>query len=141
MLGVDIAQETNISPEDVRASYRQRLKDAGTKGFAVANDRVPKDTGKLQQSLFPPEWRKDKLVYGSAGVGYADDMEFGTDPFYPDVQPLVEWAERKGLGAGFGYYVAEEKIPEEGIDAQPYLRPSLEAARDYLSTHKLDEYL
>ena len=141
MIGVDITHETELKPEDIRAAWRDRMRDAGAKGFAVANERVPEDTGTLRQSLFPPEWRGDRLVYGSAGVEYAEAMEFGTDPFRPDTQPLIEWAERKGLGAGFGVYVAQEKIPTEGVDAQPYLRPSLEAARDYLNTHRLGEYL
>ena len=142
MLGVEVDSEINISSSEVREAWRKRMMDAGTKGFAVSQERVPEDRGTLRQSGFQPEWRGDKLVYGYAGVPHAAPMEYGTDPGHtPPVKPLMEWAQRIGKDPGFGAYVATEVIPEQGVQAQPYLRPSAEAVRDFLNTHSLEDYL
>jgi len=140
MLGVEVDSEINISSSEVREAWRKRMMDAGTKGFAVSQERVPEDRGTLRQSGFQPEWRGDKLVYGYTAP-YARPIEEGTGSFEPPTKPLMEWAERIGKDPGFGYWVARHKIPEEGIDAQPYLAPSAEAARSFLNTHPLQDYL
>jgi hypothetical protein len=68
-------------------------------------------------------------------------MEFGTEPYYPPLQPLLEWSERVTGGKGLGYYVAREKIPNEGIDAHPYARPGAEKTKQYLKGNSFGEYL
>jgi hypothetical protein len=65
-------------------------------------------------------------------------MEYGTPPFEPDTAPLVEWAERVANDPGLGYYLANVKIPQEGVDAQPYLRPAAERMAPFLENRGLD---
>ena len=137
MLGASVERTQEISPEDVMQAHRKRLEDAGELGFAISQNEVPVDRGTLKQSGFPPEFREDDLVFGYT-ADYAEVMERGADPFYPPVRPLVEWAERIGMGAGFGYYMARQKIPQEGISAQPYLQPAAERMQQYLDNNGLD---
>jgi hypothetical protein len=95
------------------------------------------DTGELQQSGFPPEFRGGDVVFGYTAE-HSEYMEKGTPPFQPPIEPLARWGERIGKGRGFGIYVATEVIPEKGIQPQPYLRPSVERMRPWLNNHGLD---
>jgi len=138
MLNASVDATIDVSAADVVAAHKQRLKDAGDRGFAFSQEVVPHDTGGLKQSGFGPEFRGDEMVIGYAGR-QAAPMEFGTDPGHtPPVEPLVRWAQRIGKDAGFGVWVATEKIPSEGVDAQPYLRPAANVMKQYLDTHGLD---
>jgi hypothetical protein len=138
MLNASVDATIDVSAADVVAAHKQRLKDAGDRGFAFSQEVVPHDTGGLKQSGFGPEFRGDDMVIGYAGR-QAAPMEFGTDPGHtPPVEPLVRWAQRIGKDAGFGVWVATEKIPSEGVDAQPYLRPAANVMKQYLDTHGLD---
>lgn len=141
MIGIEVESEIKLPAGRVREAHRERMMDAATKGFAVSQERVPEDRGQLRQSMFAPEWRGDTLVYG-ATAPYAAPMEYGTDPGHtPPVQPLMEWAERIGKDPGFGAYVATEVIPEQGVTAHPYMRPSADAVESFLNTHDLSGYL
>jgi hypothetical protein len=140
MLGASVDLEIDITAQEVREASDKRMMDAATKGFAVSQERVPQDRGTLQQSGFQPEQRGDDIVYGYTAP-YAEVMEEGSEPFYPPLEPLLEWSKRVSGDVGLGYYVARHKIPKEGIDAQPYLEPSVEAVTDYLNSHGLEEYL
>jgi len=138
MLNASVDATINVSAADVVAAHKQRLKRAGDRGFAFSQEVVPHDTGGLKQSGFGPEFRGDDMVIGYAGR-QAAPMEFGTDPGHtPPVQPLVRWAQRIGKDAGFGVWVATEKIPSEGVAAQPYLRPAANVMKQYLDTHGLE---
>lgn len=138
MLSADISLEVDITADDVLEAHRDRLRRAGELGFAVSQEEVPVDTGTLKQSGFGPEFRGEDLVIGYTGR-QALPMEFGTDPGHtPPVDPLVRWAQRIGKDAGFGYYVALQKIPEEGVDAQPYLAPAAERMKAFLDNRGLD---
>jgi len=138
MLAAEVDLDVDVTAADVLEAHRERLRKAGELGFAVSQEEVPVDTGTLKQSGFGPEFRGDSMVIGYAGR-QAAPMEFGTDPGHtPPVEPLVRWAQRIGKDAGFGYYVALQKIPEEGVDAQPYLAPAAERMRLWLNNHGLD---
>lgn len=138
MLGAEVDATINVSAEDVMQAHRERVKDAADLGFSVSQEEVPVDTGELQQSGFPPEFRGDDVVFGYT-ARQAAPMEFGTDPGHtPPVEPLMRWAERIGKDPGFGVWVATEKIPAEGVDAQPYLAPAVERMRPWLDNHGLD---
>jgi len=138
MLAAEVDLTVDITAADVLEAHRDRLRRAGELGFAVSQEEVPVDTGTLKQSGFGPEFRGDSMVIGYAGR-QAAPMEFGTDPGHrPPVEPLVRWAQRIGKDAGFGYYVALQKIPEEGVDAQPYLAPAAERMRAFLNNRGLD---
>jgi hypothetical protein len=137
MLGASVERTQEISPEDVMQAHRKRLEDAGELGFAISQNEVPVDRGTLKQSGFPPEFREDDLVFGYTAP-YAEVMEKGADPFHPPTKPLVEWAKRVAGDPGLGYYVANVKIPQEGISAQPYLQPAAERMQQYLDNNGLD---
>jgi hypothetical protein len=137
MLGASVERIQEISPDDVMQAHRERLEQAGELGFAISQNEVPVDRGTLKQSGFPPEFREDDLVFGYT-ADYAEPMEEGTDPFQPPIQPLLEWSQRVSGGDGLGWYVATQKIPEEGIDAQPYLAPAAERMQTWLDNNGLD---
>jgi hypothetical protein len=139
-LGFDIDVETSLDAAGaIRDAQRQRIEDAMDKGFAVSQEHVPEDRGTLRQSGFAPTWDGDSIRYGYQ-ANHAAPMEFGTQPYYPPIKPLVEWAKRVAGDPGLGYAV-QQKIAEEGIDAQPYMQPSTEAVRNWLQTHEFSEYL
>lgn len=140
MLGISQEADTKLSGADVLRADEKRRMDAATLGFSVSQQRVPVDRGTLKQSGFQPENRDGDIVFGYTAP-YARPIEEGTDPYYPPIGPLLEWADRIGAGPGLAYYVARHKIPTEGITAQPYLSPSADRMEDWLSSHSLEEYL
>ena len=138
MLSAEVEASIDVRAEDILQAHRDRLKDAADLGFSVSQERVPVDTGTLQQSGFAPEVRGDDVVFGYT-ARQAEPMEYGTEPGHtPPIEPLKRWAERIGKSPGFGVWVATEKIPEEGVDAQPYLGPAVERMRPWLDNHGLD---
>lgn len=138
MLGAEVSLDKAITADDVLAAHRDRLEKAGEVGFAYSQEVVPHDTGTLKASGFGPEWRSGDLVIGYS-ARQAAPVEYGTDPGHtPPVAPLQRWAERIGKDPGFGVWVATEKIPSEGVDASPYLRPAGERMKRWLDSHDLD---
>jgi len=138
MLNAEVDARIDVSADDVLQAHRKRMEDAADLGFSVSQERVPVERGTLQQSGFAPEWRGDRLVFGYT-ARQAAPIEFGTDPGHtPPIEPLMRWAERIGKDAGFGAWVATVKIPEEGVDAQPYLAPAAERMGPWLNNHGLD---
>jgi len=137
MLGAEIDATVDVTAQDVLEAHRSRLKDAADLGFAVSQEEVPVDTGTLKQSGFAPEFRGEDIVFGYTAE-YSEYMEYGTDPFRPPIEPLMRWAERIGKDPGFGVWVATEKIPEDGINAQPYLRPAADRMGPFLDNRGLD---
>jgi len=138
MLSAEVDLEVDITSEDVLQAHRERIKEAADLGFSVSQERVPFDTGKLKASGFAPEFRDEDVVFGYT-ARQAAPMEFGTEPGHtPPVQPLMRWAERIGKDPGFGVWVATEKIPQEGVDASPYLAPASERMSAWLDNHGLD---
>ena len=138
MLAAEVDLNVDITTADVLQAHRERLKHAGELGFAVSQEEVPVDTGTLKARGFGPEFRGEDMVIGYS-ADHALAMEEGTDPGHtPPTQPLVEWAQRIGKDAGFGYYVAREKIPQEGVDANPYLSPAADRMSAWLNNNGLD---
>ncbi|QAS68860.1 HK97 gp10-like/Mu G-like tail completion protein [Haloferax tailed virus 1] len=137
MLKAEVDFTIDVSAEDVYQAHRKRVKDAADLGWSVSQEEVPVDTGKLKQSGFPPEFRGEDVVFGYQ-ADHAEAMEKGTPPMEVPIEPLERWGERIGKGADFGRWVAEVKIPEKGVNAQPYLRPSAERMRPWLDNHGLD---
>lgn len=138
MLGAEVNLDVNLSADDVMQKHRERLEKAAQLGFSVSQEEVPVDTGTLKQSGFPPEWRGEQLVFGYA-AGNALPMEDGTEPGHrPPIAPLQRWAERIGKDPGFGVWVATEKIPQEGVDPQPYLAPARQRMEAWVGNRGLD---
>lgn len=138
MLSAEVSLDVDVATEDVLQAHRKRLKDAGKVGFAFSQEVVPHETGTLKASGFGPELRGEDVVIGYSAE-HAAPMEFGTDPGHtPPIEPLKRWAERIGKDPGFGVYVATQVIPEQGVQAQPYLRPASERMEQWLNNHGLE---
>ena len=116
--------------------------DGAQRGQNVAMEHVPEDRGNLRMSMaqFVPEVRNGEIVWGVGQQPHALPMEFGTEPYWAPIQPLLDWANRVGGGEGLAYAV-QWKIAQEGIDAQPYLRPGAKAQEDWYSNHDPSEYI
>lgn len=139
-VGFDVSRDMNVNyPGAVRRAQRKRLEDAMAKGFAVSQENAPQDRGTLQQTAVPPEWVGDTIQYRYTQP-YAKAQEFGTGPYWPPAEPLVDWAERVGKDPGFGYYI-QQKIAREGIEPKRFARAGRDATRRFLQRHGLDEYL
>jgi hypothetical protein len=96
MLSAEVDLEVDVTSEDVLQAHRERVKEAADLGFSVSQEHVPVDTGELQQSGFPPEFRGDDVVFGYT-ARQALPMEKGTEPGHtPPIEPLKRWAERIG---------------------------------------------
>jgi hypothetical protein len=138
MLSASVDLDVDVTAEDVYQAHRKRVKQAANLGFSVSQERVPVDTGTLKQSGFAPEFREEDVVFGYT-ARQAAPMEYGTEPGHrPPIQPLVRWAQRIGKDPGFGVWVATQKIPQEGVDASPYLAPAAERMKPWLDNHGLD---
>jgi hypothetical protein len=141
VLNFDVSVEMDADVSGgVERAQKARLEDAMDKGFAVSQEKVPVDRGTLKQSGYPPTWNGQTLEWGYAAA-HALPMEEGTQPYYPPLQPLLEWSKRVSGGLGLGFYVARHKIPTEGIDSTPYAKPGAEAAKRYLKNNQLGKYL
>jgi len=139
MLSAEVNLDVDIDAEDVMQAHRERMEQAGQLGFAVSQEEVPVDEGSLKASGFGPEWRDgDTLIIGYT-ADHALAMEEGTEPGHsPPTQDLMDWAERIGKDPGFGAWVANVKIPQEGVDAQPYLSPAAERMRAWIQNRGFD---
>jgi hypothetical protein len=141
-LGVDLEGVDNIGPK-VQTGVENYLLDGAQAGQNFAMEVVPEDRGTLRMSMaqFTPEIRNGEVIWGTQDVAHARPMEFGTDPFHPPLEPLLEWSKRVTGDEGLGYYVALHKIPNEGIDSQPYLRPGAEVQKEWYQTHNPSDYI
>jgi len=141
----DVNVSANIT-EDIAGLTRDGLfrflRDGAQRGQAVAMEEVPQDRGGLMHDMaqFVPEDRGDRVVWGVSDKPYALAIEEGTEPYWPPIQPLIEWANRVGGDDSLGYYV-QWKIAQEGIDEQPYLQPGAEAQADWYSSHDPASYV
>ncbi len=138
---VDIDLEEDIE-DDISDGMYDFLLDGAQFGQNVSMERVPEDRGQLRMSLaqFVPEVRDGEVVWGVGGQPHAAPMEFGTDPYWPPIKPLKEWARRVGGDEGLAYAV-QQKIASVGITPQPYLRPGAEAQANWYRRHDVDKYV
>lgn len=142
-LSVEIEHETSKDAgQALKNAQRKRLRDSAQVGLSIAVERAPEDRGKLKQGQIDPEWRSDgSLVWGFGGVPYIRAQEFGTQPFYPPLEPLLEWSERVTGEKGLGYYVARVKLPEEGIEEKRFTRDGRDRQKRWLDSNGLQGYL
>lgn len=129
--------------QKARRGVERFLLDGAQVGQNRAMEEVPEDRSQLRMSMaeFVPEVRNGDVVWGVGDQPHALPIEEGTDGFYPLLRPLLEWSERVTGDTGLGYYVARVKIPEEGIDAQPFLEPGAEAQAAWYDQHDVAEYI
>ena len=141
-LGVDTDSIDDVSGK-ITSGVENYLIDGAQFGQNIAMEEVPEDRSQLRMSMaqFVPEVRDGSVVWGVSDQPHALPIEEGTEPFNPPVKPLLEWSRRVTGDEGLGWYVATVKIPEEGIDEQPYLRPAAEAQADWYARHDIDGYI
>ncbi len=112
------------------------LRSASQRGVAVvvqsintptAMTHAAVDTGSLARSVEASDLPRGGVI--SVDAPHAAAMEFGTRPFYPPLQPLVDWAQRKfGVGEeeakGIAFAVREH-IATWGMEPRHYLKRSM----------------
>lgn len=141
MIDVEIDLEQKDASGAVDRGTKNLMEDAMMMGYSLAFELMPEDRGTLRASAYEPEWKSDGSIAFGFQADHAAPMEFGTQPFQPPLEPLLNWSERVTGSKGLGYYVALHKIPEEGIDAQPYARPGAEKAKQYLQSKGFSDYI
>lgn len=137
MLGVKVNTDrrANLGP-DVAKGVRREMMNAADKGFQLATDVTPVGfTHELTSSWVAPQWIGDTLVWGNR-AGHADDVETGTDPHPAPIEPLRDWA-RVVLGYEPAAGAVQEKIEEQGTEAQPMAKPGFDAMVEHLRQHGL----
>jgi hypothetical protein len=139
MIKLDI-RSTDADP-DVGEDYQERVRDfmqeAADIGFGVSQELAPEDRGLLKSTAVVPEFRnkKKRIVFGYTQP-YAGEINYGGEPRWVPIDPLIAWAKRRGKDEGFAYAV-QHKIAQEGVDDQPYLDPPAhDAVRRFLKTNE-----
>lgn len=116
----------------------QALFMEGESVMDASKQAVPSDEGTLRASGFVrlPAFKgrgvEVTLGYGGAAEGYAVFLHEGTGPavgrpaFFPPVQPIAEWADRKGIP--IDPFVLARSIGRKGLTPRKFLeRPLFEA--------------
>ena len=92
------------------------------------------DTGFLMRSGIPPYWDGNKIKLHFTAP-YSEDVEEGTPPHPMDPKKLIGWVRRKlGIKEPKASQVAARiawKISRFGVDAHPFIRPSLLSAEKH----------
>ena len=128
--------------EKVRDGVYDYLLDGAQAGQNKSMEEVPEDRGTLRMSMaqFVPEVRDGDVIWGIGDQPHAAPIEFGTDPYWPPIDPLKEWANRVGGDESLAYAV-QYKIAQEGISEQPYLRPGADEQARWYTNHNASEYI
>ena len=137
---IDVPVQTNVSA-NVRQALTQYLLDGATVGYNWSVEQAPEDRGTLKQTSVSPERTSEGDIVWGYTQPYAEPLEFGTQPYFPPVQPLLEWSKRVTGDEGLGWYVATEKIPTEGIDEKGFARAGRAKQKDWYQRHRFSEYL
>lgn len=124
----------------IRAGVKQYLEDGAQKGYNFSQEVVPEDRSTLRMSGYEPEWTQDGAIKWGYRSDHAAPMEFGTDPYWPPIKPLIEWGQRVAGSKSLGFYV-QWKIAQEGIDAQPFMRPGAEVQEQWYDARDVREYI
>lgn len=125
----------NLQPR-VGNSIKRSLDRAGHRGVGLVVEEIDTakpypavDTGGLRQSVNYTPSRKGP-GHLSVDAPYAAAIEYGTRPFRPPIEPLAEWALRKGVAnteaeaRGIAFAIAE-KFSREGIAPRHYFRRAM----------------
>ena len=119
-----------VKEEQVLERLKLILKKSMFKMEELAVKNAPFDQGELRNKIsVEPKGLSDRYVLTSK-ANHSEDMEYGSEPFYADIDDLIGWARRKGKDEGFAYAV-QEKIAKVGVRAQPFLRPAFSQVKDY----------
>lgn len=94
------------------------------------------DTNELRNSVYTTFIHDGAIV--SVQAPHAAFVEYGTRPHTPPLQPLLEWAERKGLGPGAARAV-QRKIAAVGTAPRHYFTKAVERAKPIIREEILTE--
>lgn len=125
---IDFKFNVNINEEklkDLSLTKAQRvLFRSMLKMEELAVNKAPQDQGELKNKikLTPTKLSNEYVLQSKAK--HSEAMEFGTEPFWANIDDLKAWARRKTGDEGLAYPV-QKKIAEVGITAQPFFRPAL----------------
>jgi len=127
-MALGITVETD-APDDVATAVeegsKQGIREAVQAGFAKSQSEVPVATGTLKQS------GEMQNTPNGATFGYdadhAQPVEGGTEPHWPPIEPLKEWA-AVVLGDPGAAYAVQAKIAAEGTDPQPFMQLGFQVA-------------
>jgi len=106
-----------------------RLEGMVVDSIAATTPYPPQDTGELSRSVTTTKKKNGATV--QANAPHAPFMEYGTRPHFPPLQPLAEWAYRKGLAdseeeaMGVALAVAR-KIAKKGIAPRFFMKRAIE---------------
>lgn len=129
-----LAASLNTLPERLNFLLEAAARDIGQRIRGDAADGAPVDTGQLASSIEAVVENVGKTIT-EIRVGSNNDaaapQEFGTEPHFPPVSALRDWA-RRVLGDESAAYPVARSIAETGLDAQPYLRPAFEDNMTYV---------
>ena len=112
-------QLKEVAKKDVKATL-QGMIDTGYEIHAEAVKKVPVDMGRVRTSLAVESNASKMEVRVGTNVKYAPFVEFGTHPHTPPIEPIREWADRKGVDAGAVW----ASIRKHGTKPHPFLRPA-----------------
>jgi hypothetical protein len=126
MIGLNVSADR---PDDVGDAIKDgtyaAIQEAAQAGFAESQRQVPVAFGDLKES---GELRRGEQ---SATFGYKSDhapfVEGGTEPHWPPIEPLKEWAALV-LGDEDAAYAVQQKIADVGTDPQPFMGPAFRTA-------------
>ena len=94
-------------------------------------ERSPVDTGLYASGWAVRKINKEEIQFGNT-TPYAENVEYGTEPYKPPYQPILEWSARQmqttpddPKAKRMAYYVVK-KIEREGIEPKYVLEKGLE---------------
>jgi len=125
MIDVSVTSARSDASDAIRNGIRQALHDAGQAGLAESQREVPVAFGDLKES--GELRRSDTQATFGYRAGHAPFVEFGTDPHWPPIKPLKDWAALV-LGDEDAAYAVQQKIAERGTPAQPFMDPGFRVA-------------
>lgn len=107
-----------------------KLRDFGPAISALQAALIKEAADELRHMA--PHHLRDKIRITKSTVVIDDPsamaIEFGARPHLPPIEGLLEWAARKGKGAGAAYRI-QRSIGERGLEPRPYMRPAIEAVQ------------
>ncbi len=109
--------------DEIENRVRKFLKQVAIDFSGELAKEMPVDRGRLRQSRQVIETKDGVNV--AINAKYASAVNFGTRPYTPPLEPILNWAERK-LGAREIGYAVHNKIQSEGITGQHYIEDATE---------------
>lgn len=135
----DFAQELGSMSEDMEKAVIKGLRSASAQGVSVVVEKInktrpypPIDTGELARSVESTTLPRGGRI--SVDAPHAAIIETGTRPFWPPLQPLMDWAMRKGIAededeAEDIARAIQKKFAFVGMEPRRYFRRSMPKIR------------